>query len=837
MAVKRRGTAAWNALVRTARMRADDLMATPRDAQLAYEEELLGLGRARHRDRLERLADTNQAGGSGPLATLRGYALPALLDAVGPRLLGTPGRRSDGTRTIREAMARHLDSRVWDQLPAALCQAALKLTLDHVLRRPTAPRLAEVIGRGIYNEVRLAIIEAVDRDVWTNLKELGVSGLTQDHLDDSLSRLPRQHFLLPQWDIRDIGTVGACFLGWVAAFAKINNLPLIVFRSEVENRGNRNPRKTTYVQLHWPHHGWYLLAARREPLGQFDAAPMLVEPMPWTGLWDGGYLKLRVPFIQRALPRQHLDDDDCAGLSRVFEAVNLIQRTPWTVSTRVHDAARHYLKRDGLIEGDKGLPTGDSRWAAARRRDTGQALAATTAYRGRPGEPPERHRCWIPHRIDWRGRIYPIPSRLHFQRPGIEKALVQFAQPAPLEARDGYEWFLRAGAAAFGWDKQPIQDQVRKMESPELAETARAVSASPQRAETEWASAKDPWAALAWCFEWARYLKELRGSGPNLGFRTALPVQLDGSSNALQHYALLLRSRADAARVNLLPSTRPNDLYGDVAQALEAALRHREVKGDPLARGWLTSGFIGRDLAKAPTMTISYGSTATGRQRALRAWLRDRTGGGGSEFLDEFGLFESVRYIEPLIAAAIRGTVQSAGVGMRFLQECASAVARVGLDLRWTTPTGFVVYQITRKPERAKVRSRCHGTTDWPGELKITLMEPGPVPDVRAARQSVAPNFIHSLDASHLVLAVLAAEVPLAVIHDAVRVRPCDAPRIQRALLEGFVELYSVDRLAMFRDELVAQAARCGRQIRPPALPQYGDLKPEEVLEALFAFC
>lgn len=68
---------------------------------------------------------------------------------------------------------------------------------------------------------------------------------------------------------------------------------------------------------------------------------------------------------------------------------------------------------------------------------------------------------------------------------------------------------------------------------------------------------------------------------------------------------------------------------------------------------------------------------------------------------------------------------------------------------------------------------------------------------------AIAPNFVHSLDASHLVFTLeKLRDLPLATVHDCVLVRAGDAQRVHTALLEAFRELYAVDRLAALHDEL-----------------------------------
>jgi len=851
------GTRAWGAAARL--------------SQEDFEKKLLGLGKERRRARLGRLAESKEASASGGLLAVRQRALPGLIDVVQPELVGGGrGAPPVGVRRLREAAAPLPGAPLAD-LSRALAHAALKLTLDHVRSRPSTSHLAAVLGRAAYHEVCLAIVETVDRRAWEAMDDLGVSKWTQAYLDRALDQQRQRGAPLPQWDQQALADVGVWLLGCVLDAARLDGAPVFAKDVERESLGSGKWRTTIHVALSPEAEG---LAGRLDEASiadAFDLAPMIEPPKPWSTLWDGGYLKIRATLLERAGPRELIEAAGCAGLEQVFAAVNRIQASTWEVNGRVLQTVQSVLKRSPHYGPSVGVPDARSPHRG-RRWNVRQAVWAAEAFRYEGGGLRRNpRRFWIPHRIDWRGRIYPLPSRLHFQRPDLERALLLFAEPAPLGTIEGYHWFVRAGAAALGCGNLPLSEQIRRMESRDTAEFARNVSSHPTR--SDWDAAKNPWAFLAWCFEWTRYCRQRRGSQPNLAFETALPVGLDASSSVFQHYALLMRDPADAARVNLTPRESPTDFYGEVAARLKAKLEERARSGDPTAKAWLASDYLGRDLAKVPTMTVSYGSTTRGRERAIREWVlkqREAPGLRLDGFFAEFreapqdvgelgpplastvppdparllafspgiSLFEAAHCVDRLITEAVNEFLHSPRVGMGFLQKCASAMAKARLDLRWTTPTAFVVHQITRKPIRTPARSRRHGSTEWSGGIKITLTQPGRDPDPRKARQSVAPNFIHSVDAAHLAMVVNAVDCPIAVIHDAVRVRPRDAPAVQKAFLQGFVDIYaSEDLLAGFRQDLLDYAAERGRRVRLPPLPPRGDFDVRQVLEAEWAFC
>ena len=450
--------------------------------QAAFEDRLLGLGQERRRTRLGRLAEAKEASAEGGLRAVHQRALPGLIDALRPQLVGgRRGRPPVGARKVREA-ASPLPGPALADLAEALAHAALKLTLDHIRSRPSTSNLGAVLGRAAHHEVCLAIVEAADPRTWEDLVELGVSRWTQAALDRQLRQLHSRGMRLPEWDQGAQVDVGGWLLHRVLEAARLDGRPVFVSESRPEINDSGKWQTKTLVALSPDAEA---LAGRLDEASiddAFDLAPMIEPPKPWSDLWDGGYLKIRVPLLERPDPRELIEQANCAGLTQVLAAVNRIQASTWQVNGRVLQTAESALKPQSLFGPRVGVPDERSQHARGRRSNVSQAVSAAQAFRYEAGGLRRNpRRFWIPHHIDWRGRIYPLPSRLHFQRPELERALLLFADPAPLGTIEGYHWFVWAGAAALGCDKLPVAEQIRRMESPESAEFARNVSSHPTR--------------------------------------------------------------------------------------------------------------------------------------------------------------------------------------------------------------------------------------------------------------------------------------------------------------------------------------------------------------------
>ncbi len=122
------------------------------------------------------------------------------------------------------------------------------------------------------------------------------------------------------------------------------------------------------------------------------------------------------------------------------------------------------------------------------------------------------------------------------------------------------------------------------------------------------------------------------------------------------------------------------------------------------------------------------------------------------------------------------------------------------------------------------------------GELRLHLNTP--TKEINPYKQSngVAPNFVHSMDASHLMKTVLRGSAQKlqnwAVIHDSYGTHASDTPVLASALREAFCSLYAKnDVLLQWKTEI---EKRTGVQL--PPLPEKGDLDIMEVRNAPYFF-
>ena len=168
---------------------------------------------------------------------------------------------------------------------------------------------------------------------------------------------------------------------------------------------------------------------------------------------------------------------------------------------------------------------------------------------------------------------------------------------------------------------------------------------------------------------------------------------------------------------------------------------------------------------------------------------------------------------------------------MKAIRQLARAVSKLNEGLYWTTPTGFIVEQRIYATDNLRVSSYLMG------RVRMSLTVETETIDEAAMMGAAAPNFVHSLDAAHLISSVCAmADAGLefvAVIHDSFGTLACDTQTLRDALRSEMVAQYAdVNRLAMLVQE------NEGRLLQDFGinLPEMGDFDLTEILKSDYCF-
>jgi DNA-directed RNA polymerase len=185
---------------------------------------------------------------------------------------------------------------------------------------------------------------------------------------------------------------------------------------------------------------------------------------------------------------------------------------------------------------------------------------------------------------------------------------------------------------------------------------------------------------------------------------------------------------------------------------------------------------------------------------------------------------------------ALRKTVKAAVEGMDWLQEVAGLLASENKPVIWTTPIGFPVvngyYEPILKQVDIKIkgkRKRQQLLLGYTDQLKRTKQ-----------RSTIAPNFVHSYDAAHLMMVALEAKkqgiTSFLLIHDSFGCLPSDMGVFSGIVKEQFVKLYENHDpfQAVHENALIALSDKGRAKLSPP--PSKGTLDIQSVNQSQYAF-
>ena len=586
--------------------------------------------------------------------------------------------------------------------------------------------------------------------------------------------------------------------------------------------------------------------------------PMIIPPVDWTSPFNGGYLTRRVRPLRlvKSFNRSYLAALESQDLDEVMASVNVAQRTAWAINPFILTVLDMAWEKDFSLGGipslyDQPLPPKphdiDTNEVARKEwrqeahlvhrenLETGSKRATfasglTIAHRYSHFDA-----IYFPYQLDFRGRIYAAPL-LNPQGPDWMKALLQFSEGKPLD--DESAPFLAihlANTGAFGKiDKAPLEARVQWVYDHQEEILACADNPFDNR---WWTEADSPYCFLAACREWAGWVRE------GVGFVSHLAVALDGSCSGIQHFSMALADEVGGAAVNLVPSEKPADIYtlvlNRVIERCKADAAREGHEDADVALAWLHSGLLARSLVKRPTMTYGYGSNQFGfrdqiMSDTLRPAFKEHQRGNGEWHFEGNGFGASL-YMAKIILQAVEQTVLKAAEAMAWLKQVAGVVTEEGLPVRWTTPDGFLVIQEYREQSHRRVDTVIFGTRH-----QVMVSSDTPKVDRRKQASGFSPNYVHSLDATHLRLTVRrAAEEGInsfALIHDSFGTHAADTGRFFALLRETMVEMYrNRDVMQNLHTEILGQLSE-ENQPKLPQPPALGQLDIEAVIDCDFAF-
>jgi len=825
------------------------------ERQREIEYDCVVLGKSRY----EKARLSNGDSGTKPGFEQTRAVLPLLAKAIGEfvEVAAKPGRA--GRKHTALPYLLHVE-------PEQAAYLTIRYVLDAAATGKALSTIAREVGEAIQDHLNILALSDQAPGLYRKVMEQLKTSTAARHRMGVLRHVAKKYKIETlSWSIKDKVTLGVKLIELLEASTTL-----------IEVREVRTSPTRSRVRVRFTPEAQEWFTNRHDLFAEFAPVhmPMVVPPRNWTSPFHGGYLTdaIRgVTMIQSHSPG-YLDETRNVDMPEVYDAVNIAQATAWKINRAVYGVMLQARALSGerfqslFVEPDCILPLRPTEVPPdvpveslslehreillSWRRATAECYTRNVSLSGKRAviakqlwvveQYMDHDAIYFPHYLDFRGRLYPFSSYLGPQKDDAARALLEFANGKPLGARGAF-WLKVHIANQFGVDKVSFEERAAWTEAHH--ELLLDSAFNPLDGSMFWATADNtnegkgrnadgsvegavdgPWQALAACFEYAGYC--IQGET----YVSHLPIAMDGSCSGLQHYSAMLRDPIGGAAVNLIPADQPGDIYSAVARRAQAIV---DSSHEGMSAVW-KGGKVVRKIAKQPTMTICYSATVYGMQGQIKRAIETL---GGTSYINGETTQDAAKYLAPIIWAAIGDTVVAARDAMEFLKELAKAAAAAGLPIRWTSPLGFPVVQEYREPKENVVCVYYGGQ-----EMQLTLTRAGTRLNKRRQAAGVAPNFVHSLDAAHLMsTVVLGYDNDLrdwAVVHDSFGVHATDVDTLHACVRETFIEQYTPDVLARLHAEVGAQLQANGAELPEnfPAVPLPGSLDLAAVRESAYFF-
>lgn len=868
--------------------------------EIELEERMVSLGRGQIRKQINAAKERGSESATGYGKTLVAMSVEKIGTAIG-EFIEKAESSGAGRRHTAVKYLKQIDHEV-----AAFI--AMRCVVDSLTgKKQVLQRAAITIGSRIEDEVRFTRFAEEERVGYNRGYQRAVKGTSYHRKKTTMAGFERR-YMEDEWETW--GEDARLQIG-MALIDMIVKTDLVEVGDEVVTRAKTNKVLVPTAKLV----EWIERETQRSELLSPSYLPMIVRPLPWTNPFDGGYLTKDAQSwntLVKTGNSNYLTElaDHAEEMPMVYDSINALQDTAWRINPRVYATLNELWN---LGHDNAGLPSREDIGAVpcpncgaaitiaklnTRHSEEHECFADPDVLRQWKKDAFRTHEknvslrskrlhvaktlriaemfvdeeaIYFPYQLDFRGRIYCIPS-FNPQGNDVTKGLLEFAEGLPIEDTTAAFWLAVQGANVWGFDKASLEERVAWVEKHE--EMIKAVAADPL-GNMWWTTPKKKFQFLAFCFEWAAFLET------GFGYVSRLPVALDGSCSGIQHFSAMLRDEVGGNAVNLVPTDQPQDIYQQVCDRVVEKLKKiagTSVSGsmtpcmdeltDTIAKGtdlgslslplpfspqsekgngktegnlyvsekdfavgWLSLS-PNRDTTKRQVMTLPYGSTLYSCREYTETWLKETLEEYDEPWPTELR-FPATQFMARLIWDAIGEVVVAARAAMGWLQSCAKEVAAEELPVYWTTPVGFRVMQQYRNSKSQRVNTKLGETT-----VKLSLRQEQKTIDKRRMQNAISPNFVHSMDATHLMMSVCYGAdngiKSFSLIHDSFGTHAANTELWSACIREAFVDLYKdLDVLEDFRQQIIRQVSDPERVKR---LPKKGGLDIEIVRSSDFAF-
>ena len=394
--------------------------------------------------------------------------------------------------------------------------------------------------------------------------------------------------------------------------------------------------------------------------------------------------------------------------------------------------------------------------------------------------------------------------------------------------------------------------------------------------------AEKPISFLAACIEW-----ELAAGDPE--FISHLPIPIDGSCNGYQHSGAIAKDSTTGSLVSLIDQDMQADLYVIAAQKLMERMpdffaQRPDMKMKHIRKGIAKRGTMTRAYsAGSSTMAINMYEDcyAEGYTTKFNITMSDCFALAGElcKVIDEVcpGATQTMKFLQGIAKFELGEFTKYDAEGNKvttakskklhaekhkllkiserdskdqerleeiqsFFDGCETkcTYGNGAQHMEWVTPSGFsVLYECFIQANELKITSSIPGYTGGeakqPGRIKHVLRMDTNIPDIRGFQAGIAPNYIHSQDASHMSIIMSNWDLSgsFGCVHDSFSVHAGLVDDLASLTRQAFVAMYDTeDTYGVLVDGLLSCSMNFDFKI-----PPLGDLDLNGIVNSRYFFC
>ena len=483
---------------------------------------------------------------------------------------------------------------------------------------------------------------------------------------------------------------------------------------------------------------------------------------------------------------------------------------------------------------------------------------------------------------DYRGRLYYDEPFFNFQGSDISRGCLLFTEGKPIN--EGGEFWLAVHTAAsynqsYGVDEIPewVTSDYKSYLEDEGLESISVDKMTLQDRHNwtlnniQWINecgqdilyqedAEKPVAFLAACIEWHDYLH-------NEDHISYLPIPVDGSNNGWQHLGAISKDTHTGELVGLIPVDIQKDFYVQTAKELInqttderlmeilESMPMKKIRKGISKRGSMTraysagAGKIAENMyfdCKVEDYHEDYGITQADCNKFARLLIQaiDTVCPGPLQTMAYFqalAAFEIGKFgVDPKLVARRKELNRISDPTSEELEELNDICIQLEEQsehlvygngqkkICWTTPSGFNVEYTSW----IMLKLRCKGSIQGYRRVEHVVRQPSDKPDIRGFMCGISPNFIHSMDASHMALVIDDWNGTFGAVHDSFSTHACDVEDLLTLTKNKFIEMYDVDNFYDYvEDQLITN-----KEDLDVEQPMRGSLKIKEIENSDYFF-